>query len=221
MSTDRRRRPPANPAVASDGGGGGSDCDIIVTGTLPTEPGQQPLPASLQGGAGPNASIRGTGNTTELPECPDRPIDAAAAATCQVTVTARRKSVLIAILVSGLDSLANLVGPGEVKLSGETFQQCFSRITGGGRTFAKAGASIGAGANVLPYPRGVPPGGSGTSIISTTSRAIFGNVPRMGGFKAMGTNSFGGAVGRISSATAVWYGSEQFGRAAGAVQVCK
>ena len=114
--------------------------------------------------------------------------------------------------------------PPPPRQAGETQEDCEARVTGDGRTPAAGAAAAAAGANIVPYPRGVPPGGSGTSIISTISRALFGGVPRMGS-RVAGTNSFGGAVGRVLSRALVVTGvavvSLSVGKAVGTKEKCR
>lgn len=69
----------------------------------------------------------------------------------------------------------------------------------------------------------MPPGGSGTSIISTLTRGALSNVPRMT-FRVLGTTSVGGAIGRALSLASVYGGVASVGlaggKAIGAAQVC-
>jgi RHS repeat-associated protein len=137
-----------------------------------------------------------------------------------IIVIARRR------LANWLDNFAeNYLKPPEGRRPGESFSECMQRVAGGSMNTVIDGASaIGAGGNFIPYPRAVFSGASGTSIISTISRAALAFLPRMGSTRILGTNSVGGAVGRLASSASVYGGAAAIGfaggTAAGAAQVC-
>ncbi len=142
----------------------------------------------------------------------------AQSADANIVVTARRN------LARALDTFAeNYLAPPPGRQEGESFSDCVSRIAGNGGLAVGGATAVASGANIVPYPRAVPPGGSGTSIISTISRGILSRLPRMSSPIA-GTTSVGGAIGRILSRVSVFGGAAAIGlaggKAAGAAQVC-
>jgi hypothetical protein len=135
-----------------------------------------------------------------------------------IIVTAIRR------LGQALDNFAdNYLKPPEGRRPGESFSDCVGRLAGHGRLAAGGAAALASGANIVPYPRAVPPGGSGTSIISTISRGFLSFLPRMKR-PLIGTTSIGGAVGRVLSRVSVYAGAASLGlaggKAVGAAQVC-
>jgi hypothetical protein len=147
----------------------------------------------------------------------------------EIVVTGTRpqpkpKSRIIRSIVNALNTMATWVRPPDARRPGESFDQCVQRVAGSADLAVAGAAAAASGANIVPYPRGVPPGGGGTSIISTLSRALFSGLPRMGTFKVAGTNSVGGAIGRVASRGAVLGGtaavSLKAGKVLGALQVC-
>ena len=135
-----------------------------------------------------------------------------------IVVTARRK------IANALDDFAeNYLKPSEGRQAGESFSDCFQRVSGGAGLALGGAAAVASGANIVPYPRAVPPGGSGTSVISTISRELFSGLSRMGS-RIAGTTSVGGAIGRILSRGSVFGGAAAIGlsvgKTAGAAEVC-
>lgn len=136
----------------------------------------------------------------------------------EIVVTARRK------LAKALNNFAeNYLKPPSGRQESESFSDCVQRIAGNGSLAAGGATAVASGANIVPYPRAVPPGGSGTSIISTITRGLFSGLRRMS-FRIAGTTSVGGAIGRILSRGSVFGGAAAVGlatgKAAGAAQVC-
>jgi RHS repeat-associated protein len=135
-----------------------------------------------------------------------------------IVVTARRE------LAKALDNFAeNYLKPPPGRQPGESFSDCMQRIAGDGSLAVGGATAVASGANIVPYPRAVPAGGSGTSIISTISRGLLRGLPRMSS-RILGTTSVGGAVGRLLSRGSVYGGAAAIGfaggKAAGAAQVC-
>ena len=146
-----------------------------------------------------------------------------------IVITAHRRSLVTrAVNATGdlLDELADdFLAPPAPQGPNESYSHCVARMTGDPRVAAGAAAAVASGANIAPYPRAVAPGGSGTSIISTISRYVLSWVPRMGDTRIMGTNSVGGAIGRIGSTAAVIGGAGTLahlaGRGLGGATVCR
>ena len=196
--------------------------DIIVIGIKPKDmkPGLG-FGGRVSGGLG---GVFGPGERSDAqPDAPD--IIVICDAVCRARSKRRTAQArAISTVAVGLDRLANLIGPGEQKLPGETFEQCLQRIAGPEVAGLIAGTSgVLAGAALLGYPRGTP-GGGGTSLISAAARGSFGRETRMG-TRRFGTTSVGGAVGRGLSAFSVLGGAalagHSGGRIAGAIQVCR
>jgi hypothetical protein len=115
--------------------------------------------------------------------------------------------------------------PREPRRDDENFDDCMNRVTDAPEVAGAGAAAVTAGARIVPYPRATPPGGGGTSVISTISRAIFGRDRRMGTTRIFGTNSVGGAIGRGLSRLSVLTGVAALGLAGGetigAAQICR
>jgi hypothetical protein len=116
-----------------------------------------------------------------------------------------------------LDNFAeNHLKPPEERGAEEGYVECVSRVSGEPQNLAAGGAvGVGFGGAFVPYPRGVPKGGGGTSVISSITRSIFSNADRMGTTKIFGTNSIGGALGRGLSRASVLGGAAMIGLAVG------
>ena len=145
-------------------------------------------------------------------------------ATGEIVVTASRSSGGTGRIARALDNFAEMyLKPPTPRQDDESFSECMQRVAGDGDLAAGGATAVASGANIVPYPRAVPPGGSGTSIISTITRGLFSGFPRMSR-RIAGTTSFGGAIGRILSRGSVFGGAAAIGlsggKAAGAAQVC-
>jgi RHS repeat-associated protein len=133
---------------------------------------------------------------------------------------------LFSSIGTALDNFAeDHLKPEPPRAPGETFEDCMKRLSNP-KAAAAGATAIGAGGRFVPYPR-TPfgGGGGGTSVISGASRAAFGRNLRMGSTRIAGTNSVGGAFGRVLSRISVVGGvalySFSAGQAAGAAQQCR